>query len=79
MEIKENVKKFIQRFVSGKNFTDDTNIIENKLVNSLFAMQLVAFIEKEYDISLENDDIKIDNFKSVNAIAQLIESKLLKQ
>lgn len=76
MEIKENIKKFIQRFVSGKNFTDDTNIIENKLVNSLFAMQLVAFIENEYDITLENSDIVIDNFKSVNAITHLIESKL---
>ncbi|URZ01272.1 acyl carrier protein [Clostridium felsineum] len=76
MSVKDNVRKFIQRFVGGEDFLNDTNIFEEKLVNSLFAMQLVAFIEKEYDITLDNDDIEMNNFKDVNSIAQLIESKL---
>ncbi len=74
--IKDNVRRFIQRFVSGKDFKDDTNIFEKGMVNSLFAMQLVSFVEKEYDITVENEDIDMENFKDVNSIVKMIESKL---
>lgn len=74
--IKDTIRKFIQRFVSKKNFEDDTNIFENGLVNSLFAMQMVSFIEKEYDITVQNEDIDLSNFKDVNSIVKLIEAKL---
>lgn len=74
--IKDTVRKFIQRFVSGQSFKDDTNVFENGMVNSLFAMQLVSFVENEYDITVENEDIDLNNFKDVNSIAKLIESKL---
>lgn len=73
---KATVRKFIQRFVSGKDFEDDTNIFEKGMVNSLFAMQLVSFIEKEYNITIQNDEIDINNFKDVNSIVKLIETKL---
>ena len=73
--MKENIRQFIGRLVSGKDFKDDTNIFDRGLVNSLFAMQLIAFIEEECDITVENEDIDIQNFKDVNSIVKLIESK----
>ena len=73
--MKENIRQFIGRFVSGKDFKDDTNIFDRGLVNSLFAMQLIAFIEEECDITVENEDIDSQNFKDVNSIVKLIESK----
>jgi len=33
------------------------------------------FVEKEFHIHVENEDLEIDNFKSVNAIANLVERK----
>ena len=39
-------------------------------------MQLVSFVEKEYDITVENEDIDMENFKDVNSIVKMIESKL---
>ena len=44
-------------------------------VNSLFAMQLVLFVENHFGVAVEDDDLDIDNFKSINAIASLIERK----
>ena len=55
---------------------DDDNIFESGLVNSLFAMQLVSFIEEEFEISIENEELDLDNFKDVNSIAALVSSKL---
>jgi acyl carrier protein len=44
-------------------------------VNSLFAMQLVLFVEKEFDIAIDGSDMNFDNFKTVNAIAEIVERK----
>jgi methoxymalonate biosynthesis acyl carrier protein len=41
----------------------------------MFAMQLVMFVEKEFGIIVEDEDLDIDNFRSVNAIAGLVERK----
>ncbi len=58
-----------------KNMNDD-NIFETGLVNSLFALQLVSFIEQEFDISIENEELDIQHFKDINSIASLISKKL---
>ncbi|RKJ31388.1 acyl carrier protein, partial [bacterium 1XD42-8] len=55
---------------------DDDNIFETGLVNSLFALQLVSFIEQEFDISIENEELDIQHFKDINSIASLISKKL---
>ena len=54
---------------------DDEDLFASGLVNSLFAMQLVLFVEKEFSIKVENQDLDIANFKSVNAITGFIQSK----
>jgi acyl carrier protein len=41
----------------------------------MFAMQLVLFVEQEFKISIENEDLEIDNFNTINALVNLIERK----
>lgn len=74
METKTKIRNFVERFFRNENFGDDDNIFDNS-VNSLFAMQLVLFVEKEFDIEVDNDEIDLANFNSINAIANYIESK----
>jgi methoxymalonate biosynthesis acyl carrier protein len=38
-------------------------------------MQLVLFVEKEFGIQIENEDLELHNFQSVNAISQLVARK----
>lgn len=75
MEIKEKVRGFLGRYISNKEFADTDNIFEGGLVNSLFIMQLVMYIEKEFGVTLENEDLELEKFKDVNSIVELIEEK----
>ncbi|RKD31350.1 acyl carrier protein [Lacrimispora algidixylanolytica] len=75
MQIKEKVREFLSRFLRNYNVADDENLFDNKLVNSLFAMQLIVFIEREFEIALTNDDFQLENFQTINSIATLIELK----
>jgi acyl carrier protein len=79
MELKEKIRKFIESnlvvFEDEAEFSDSDNIFEMGFVNSLFAMKLVNYIEEDFGIEVDNDDLEISNFSSVNRITDYIESK----
>jgi len=75
METKKKVRDFLSRFIGNAKINDEDNIFDKKLVNSLFAMQLVVFVENEFGIVLQNEDLNLENFKSINSITDLIELK----
>ncbi|MEC2849591.1 acyl carrier protein [Bacillus cereus] len=50
-------------------------MFEEGLVNSLFAIQLMTFLEKEFAIKVTMDDLDMDNYKSVNSIGNFIRNK----
>ena len=74
-EIKAKIRAFLSRYFRNYSLQDDEDIFATGFVNSLFALQLVLFIEKAFEISVEEEDLDIENFKSINAIANLAERK----
>ena len=74
-EIKVQIRTFLGRVLRNRELQDTADIFALGLVNSLFAMQLVQFVEHEFGMTVEDEDLDIDNFNTVNAIAQLIERK----
>ena len=45
--VKETVRRFILSSINVADLNDDDNLFESGLVNSLFAVQLMTFIEKK--------------------------------
>lgn len=76
MDVKEKIKVFLSKFVNVNEIVDTDNFFEKGLVNSLFAMNLVNFVEGEFDVSIDNTELDMDNFKDINSISALIEKKL---
>jgi acyl carrier protein len=74
-QIKEKTRGFFSRFVHARELQDDEDIFATGYVNSLLAMQLVAFVESEFGITIEDEDLDLDNFKSLNNIVGFIERK----
>ncbi|PGY60065.1 acyl carrier protein [Bacillus thuringiensis] len=74
----KNLEQIIHMYIQdhvGIEFNDDTEIFEEGLVNSLFAIQLMTFLEKEFTIKVTMDDLDMDNYKSVNSIGNFIRNK----
>ncbi len=74
-EIYQKVKEFILKVSRKKSLGDDEDIFEGGIVNSLFAMQLVIFLEKQFHIHIEGKELKRDNFKTIKSIISFIEEK----
>ena len=72
---KEVIREFIMGYIAKDFIADEEDLFKTGYVNSLFAMELVAFVENRFSINIENDELNIDNFKSINAIASLVSKK----
>jgi acyl carrier protein len=72
---KGSIREFFSRFFITDKLGDADDIFSGGYVNSLFAMQLMAWLEKEFDVVVADSDLQIDNFNSVNSIVAFIERK----
>ena len=73
--IRETVKRFILSSISIAKLDDDDNLFEAGIVNSLFAVQLMTFLEQTFAIEVAMDDLDMENFKSLNATTAFVLQK----
>ena len=72
-EIKKEIYRFFEEKGKAAGLDDDVNLFKGGYVNSLFALQMVSYLEKTFSIKLGRKDISEKNFQTVNAIAALVE------
>ena len=74
-DIREKLREFVGRFFRGHDLQDGEDIFATGYVNSMFAMQLVQFVEGTFGVACEDQDLDIDNFRSIEAITRFVERK----
>jgi acyl carrier protein len=74
-DVRPKLRAFLARFIRDHDLGDEEDIFAAGHVNSLFVMQLVLFVESEFGCTVEDDDLDIDNFNTVAAIAALVARK----
>lgn len=75
-ENKAKIARYLVRFFPGLELKEEDDIFSLGFVNSMFAMQLVNFVEHEFGVSVENEDLELDNFRSIKALTSLVDRKL---
>ena len=75
LRVRAAVRAFVLSAINVMNLADDDDLFESGLANSLFAIQLMTFIEKSFGIEVGIDDLDIENFKSLNATTAFVMSK----
>lgn len=68
----ENVRRFLKKYTSNVDISENQEIFTKGLINSLLAMQMVLFLEKEYNFEISNEDLDIKNFNTLNSIANFV-------
>lgn len=57
-------------------FDNDSSLLELGIVDSVGVMELVLFVEEQYGLAIEDDEIVPENFDSVSQLAAYIQSKM---
>lgn len=76
MDTRERIYNFFVKNNRADGLSYDTELLKSRHINSLFALQIVMFVEKEFKIKLAKKEISMENFHSINAIAALVDSHL---
>jgi len=69
------LEKELLEFLEGRTGTAwdaDTDLFDAGGLSSLFAMQVVVHLEKTYAISVRGADLRLDNFRTVRRMAELV-------
>jgi methoxymalonate biosynthesis acyl carrier protein len=74
-DVKQTLRQFVTRSINLTDLADDDDLFESGLVNSLFAIQLMTFIEKTFAVEVDADDLDIKNFRSVSAATDFVLKK----
>lgn len=75
MNEKNRIRDFLAQRFGNRELRDNDDIFASGFVNSLFAMQIILFIEKEFQITIESEDLELANFRTIEAISALVERK----
>jgi acyl carrier protein len=79
MDHVEVVKKFIIEnflFGEGERLKDDTSFLNSDIIDSTGILELVAFLEETYDISIEDEEMVPENIDSLINISSFLTRKL---
>ena len=75
----ESLRKFIIQNICDAantlNLKNEENIFEAGYVDSTFAMELIIFIEKQFNIQIPDEDLDLENFSSIDRMVQYIDRK----
>jgi methoxymalonate biosynthesis acyl carrier protein len=50
----------------------DVDLFSSGLVSSLFALELVMYLENAFGVTLEGPDLTLDNFRTIEAMTSLV-------
>jgi acyl carrier protein len=76
------IKDRIQSYITDTSVEDLSKIDEKTLLfeegifDSMGLISLISFLEDEFGIKTEDDDLVVDNFESIAAITKYVSSRL---
>lgn len=70
--VSERVQQLFLETLNVQVPSDEADLIESGLIDSLALVELLFAIEREFSVSLPLDDLEIENFRSVNRISEVI-------
>ena len=78
MDVADRIRGFIREEVvldADASLADDAPLLEG-ILDSLALMQLVAFLEEEFDTEIDDTDVTAENFKTIADIERLVGGRL---
>jgi acyl carrier protein len=77
-EPRDKIREFIREELLFEDpeasLSNETHLLDG-VVDSLGLMQVVAFLEQEFAVAIEDNEITVDHFRTVNDIAELVSRK----
>lgn len=79
VKIVESIIGFVRQRFPAAAATDaldgQTSLLESGIIDSLGVLDLMAFLESEHGVEIEEADYAIENFETIGHLARMVEQK----
>ncbi|MGB2643173.1 MAG: acyl carrier protein [Candidatus Acidiferrum sp.] len=75
---KDRIRSFVLEnfpLARARGVKDGDELLESGIVDSLGILDLVAFLESEFALHIQDDDLMPENFRSIESIVKFTEQK----
>lgn len=76
MDNQEKLLKILMETCPGVDFQQETALIDDGILESLDIVTIVSEIMDEFEVELNVEDLLPENFNSLEAMLELIESRM---
>lgn len=79
-DLREKVRRFIvENFLFGddEGLKDDISFLKEGVIDSTGILELVSFLEEEFTITIEDEELVPENLDSINFVVSYLERKLI--
>ncbi len=76
--LNEQLRDFIvENFLFGQPqpFSDEDSFLDKGIIDSTGVLELVSFLEEQYGVTVDNQDLVPDNLDSISSLCRFIERK----
>jgi acyl carrier protein len=80
-ELKDKIRTFVvENFLFGnnENLEDTTSFLEEGIIDSTGVLELVTFIEEEFSIVVEDEELIPENLDSIYNVTEYLGKKLIR-
>lgn len=78
-QIEKDIREFIAANLlystEGFAYADDASFLQEGIIDSLGVVELVAFVQKQFGITVDQSEVTPDHFDSVAKLAAFVRSK----
>ena len=77
-DFREKIRRYlVEKVLEEPEFTltFDEPLLENSVIDSTEIVRLILFIEGEFGIEVDDDEVTLDNFGSINDISAFVDRK----
>ncbi len=78
-DVKEKIRAFVVEnflFGEGDDLSDNTSFLEDGIIDSTGILELVDFLEEEFEITIDDEDLVPENLDSLNNATAYIGKKI---
>ena len=78
-----NIETVLKEFIAeefmfdrpASDLSNDLSLIQEGIIDSLGIFMLVSFIDNQFGVKVEPEDVVLDNFETINKIKDLITTR----
>jgi acyl carrier protein len=79
MDVRSSVRNFLKNAApKGVSFTDSDNLLTKGVIDSLRMLDMIGFLESQYQLKVDEDELMPENFESIDAITRFVEQRINK-